>query len=524
MTHRRHFLSGIVKALLMLIVVVASLTLLAACVRGPAGNTPAPDASAPALQTTESAQSEVRATEIALMRQTPSVASTQTLAPTSTPTPGPTVAPDLAVLSVVVHQNEFLGTIAARYGVSLDDIITFNHIENPDAVAVGQRLLLPYHTSRITPDHLLLPDSELVYGPAYLDFDIAAFVAEQGGYLASFTMPWVVGEKTGAELVRWVAEHYSVGPRVLLALLEARTGWVTHPETPQGYDLDYPLGHLATGGGLEVQLEWAADTLNAGFYGWMDRGETAVRFQNGVIARGAPDLNPGTIALQRTLAEDTTFQNLPDEINAFMDAYHHLFGDPDQYDQGRALPWDLTQPRLQFPWQAGQWWFLTGGPHGAWGNGSSWAALDIVPEDAPVGGCTPAETWVRAASEGLVVRNDRGELLVDLDEDGDMRTGWVLQYLHLTDRVPEGTVLQPGDPVGRPACDGGQAASSHLHLARRYNGVWVAAGGPVPLQLDGWTAFSGRDAYGGGLFAPDGRKASACDCRDQSINGIWIEK
>jgi hypothetical protein len=318
--------------------------------------------------------------------------------------------------------------------------------------------------------------------------------------------------------------RYSVGPRVLLALLEARSGWVTQPEEPQGRAKDFPMGHLANGGGLEVQLEWAADALNSGFYGWMDRGETGIRFKNYVIARGAPDLNPGTIAIQRTLAQDTTFEELPGEIDAFMAAYQRLFGDPFQYDQGRVLPWDLQQPSLQFPWEPGEWWYLTGGPHGAWGVGSSWAALDFVPEDAPIGSCIPAETWARAAAPGLIVRNNRGELLVDIDEDGDMRTGWVIQYLHIADRPPEGTHLQTGDPIGHPSCEGGQAASSHLHIARRYNGVWVAAGGPIPLQLDGWTAFAGDTAYEGGLIGPDGQKITACDCRDNNINGIFIEK
>jgi len=100
----------------------------------------------------------------------------------------------------------------------------------------------------------------------------------------------------------------------------------------------------------------------------------------------------------------------------------------------------------------------------------------------------------------------------------------VLQYLHITDRPPKGTRLQTGDPIGHPSCQGGNAASSHLHIARRYNGVWVAAGGPVPLQLDGWTAFAGRTAYDGGMTGPDGQKITACDCREKTVNGLLIEK
>ncbi|HHB89931.1 MAG TPA: LysM peptidoglycan-binding domain-containing protein, partial [Anaerolineae bacterium] len=454
---------------------------------------------------------------------TPTITPTPTQTPT--PTPGPTVAPDIAALPAVVRQGDFLSTFAARYGISLDALIEYNAIENPDVVAPGQRFMIPYRVNRTTPDDVLLPDSELLYGPAYLGFDTRAFVQEQGGWLSQMRLTFVDGrEISGGEVIEYVAIRYSVGPRILLALLEARSGLVTNPEEPDDAIKTYPLGHSRAGKGLLNQLEWAADALNSGFYGWLDRGETAIQFRNYRIARGAPNLNPGTIAIQRTLAQDTTFEELPAELDAFMEAYTRLFGDPFQYDAGPILPWELEQPRLAFPWQPGTWWYLTGGPHGAWGRGSAWAALDFVPEDAPVGGCTPAQTWATAASPGLVVRNNRGELLVDLDEDGDVRTGWVLQYLHLTDRVEEGTRLATGDPVGRPACDGGTAISSHLHFARRYNGLWMAAGSPrVPLVFEGaWTTFGDSTPYEGGMIGPQGERITACDCRERGINGIWL--
>ncbi len=455
-------------------------------------------------------------------RPTPTPTSTPTI--TSPPTPGPTVAPDIAAAPIRVREGDFLSTVAMRYHIGLNELVAYNHIENPDAVAAGQRLMIPYHANQITPAQILLPDSELVYGPAYQKFKIEAFVQAQGGWLAQYSQPWFDGQTiTGAQLVDYVAMRYSVGPRVLLALLEARSGWVTNSNRPQGYDLDYPLGHLATGGGLEVQLEWAADALNSGFYGWLERGETGIRFRDYRIARGAPGLNPGTIAIQRTLAQDTTFEELPREIDAFMTAYRRLFGNPSQYDQGRIIPWGLQQPAMKFPWEPGSWWFLTGGPHGAWGQGSSWAALDFVPEDAPIGGCTPATSWARAVAPGIVVYNNRGELLVDMDGDGDVRTGWVIQYLHISDRPAKGAKLQTGDIIGHPSCEGGQAASSHLHIARRYNGVWMAAGGSIPFQLDGWRAFAVGTAYEGGMIGPEGKKLIACDCREKNINGIWLK-
>jgi len=480
----------------------------------PATYTPTPAATAtPAPQTAPEASKTPAGLEGGSAKTTP------TTAPLLAPTPGPTVSPDLALEYAKIGKNQFLSNIAARQGVTVDAIAKQSGIENPDLVGVGQGIIIPHRATVYTPDAALLPDSELVYGPAYVDFDIAEFVRGQPGYLASYSMVNELGEIwTGADLIERIALRFSGGPRVLLALMEARSGWVTDPE-PSAYDIERPLGHRGGPGNLLIQLEWAANELNMGFYGWQDRGETAIRFHDGVVARGAPGLNPGTVAVQRVLARDSNFADIAEELAAFSEAYERLFGAPDQYDAGPALPAGLEQPALQLPWAQGELWYLSGGPHGGWGGGSGWAALDFVPADAVPGSCIPSESWATAATAGIVARNDRGELLIDLDGDGDVRTGWVLQYLHLTDRVDAGKALQAGDPVGRPACDGGAAISTHLHISRRYNGLWVAAAGPVPFDLGGWRA-TGGFAYEGGMIGPNGEERTACECRDEGTNGL----
>jgi LysM repeat protein len=435
-----------------------------------------------------------------------------------TPTPGPTVAPDLALEYSSVRPNQYLGTIAARYGVSVEDIVAFSRIENPDVVSIGQGLIIPHRTDRTTPAENLLPDSEMVYGPSYVDLDLDQFTADQGGFLASVSVPTVDGTLSGAQLIERVALRFSVGPRVLLALMEARSGWVTDPE-PDGLARDYPLGHTAGAPGLYAQLEWAANELNRGFYGWLDRGETAIRFADGTVARGHPDLNPATVAVQRVLAADSSYGDTQAETEAFATAYRQLFGDPFQLDYGPVLPPGLEQPDLHVPWPAGEWWYLTGGPHGAWFSGSGWAALDFVPESTGVGTCIPSDSWAVAAAPGVVAWETTGEILLDLDGDGDVRTGWVLQYLHITDRVPQGTVLAAGDRVGRPSCEGGAAETTHLHFSRRYNGLWVDAGGILPMNLDGWTAW-GTFEYEGGMRKPGQVDREACHCRERERNGL----
>lgn len=429
------------------------------------------------------------------------------------------MAPELALEFTRVRPNQYLGTIANSYGVSVEDIVTFSRIDNPDVVSIGQGLIIPHRTDRYTPATILIPDSEVVYGTSYVDFDIHQFVADQGGFLATYSVPAPEeGRWTGADLIERVALSYSVGPRVLLALIEARSGWVTDPD-PQGIDRDYPLGHVAGAPGLLPQLEWAADELNRGFYGWLDRGETAIRFRNGTVSRGHPKLNPGTVAVQRVLAGDSDYADIEAEARAFSRAYRRLFGSPSSHDSGPVLPVGLVQPPLQLPWPSGEWWHLTGGPHGGWASGSGWAALDFVPENTGIGTCIPSDSWATAAAPGVVARERDGEILIDLDGDGDVRTGWVLQYLHITDQVSLGTVLEAGDPVGRPSCEGGAAETTHLHFARRYNGLWVDAGGSVPMELDGWRAWGGFE-YEGGMRKPGLVDREACHCRDRERNGL----
>lgn len=447
--------------------------------------------------------------------------------PTSSPTPsapaartpGPTVAPDLALEITQLKANQYLGVVAQRYGVALDEIVALSGIENPDVVPIGQGLIIPHRPGRNTPSEVLLPDSELVNGIGYVDFDINAFVDEQGGRLSQVSMTGSNGEQwSGADVVERVAMRYSVGPRVLLAMMEAGSGWVTNPD-PEGLAADYPLGHTNGAPGLLPQLEWAADALNHGFYGWQDRGETAIRFEDGTLARGAPGLNPGTVAVQRALAADATYDQLPERLADFDAAYRKLFGDPAELDAGPVLPAGLEQPLLHLPWQPGEWWHLTGGPHGGWFPSSGWAALDFVPETAQIGNCVPAPAWAVAAAPGVVVRSTPGEILLDLDGDGDMRTGWVLQYLHIVDQPDVGAVLAQDDPVGRPSCEGGAAETTHLHFARRYNGLWVDAGGPAPMVLDGWTAYGGFE-YEGGMTQPGQPDRLAEHSRDRAVNGL----
>jgi len=444
-----------------------------------------------------------------------------------TPTPNPTPigrASGKAVESYVVRPGEVLSLIASVFDCTVEEIVAVNGLDSADSIYAGQTLLIPVAATRTGRNLKMLPDSELVYGPAYIHFDLPGFVAQQGGYLANYTEEVEGDTLTGAEIVQLVSQRFSVGPRVLLALLELQSGWVTQPQ-PAYETTYYPLGHVqAYCEGLYQQLSWASLRLNEGYYGWKRGDHTTVHLPDGSRAAIAPELNAGTAAVQNCLAELSATWSEWMALTGpegFPAAYERLFGNPFAYTVDPLVPSDLTQPELRLPWEAGHTWYLTGGPHGGWGEGSGRAALDFVPGDEYLG-CAPSPEWVTAAAPGRVLRSEKGEIIVDLDDDGFEQSGWVLFYLHVYSegRVEAGTYLHQGQRIGHPSCEGGFSEATHLHFARRYNGEWIPAGsGPLPMVLSGWTAHEGSAPYEGFMTRGE-EKRTSCQCWEDSYNGL----
>lgn len=108
---------------------------------------------------------------------------------------------------------------------------------------------------------------------------------------------------------------------------------------------------------------------------------------------------------------------------------------------------------------------------------------------------------------GLVIRSDRGVVVIDEDGDGHEQTGWNLMYLHVatTDRIPLKTWVDIDDRIGRASCEGGVSTGTHMHLARKYNGEWLLADGnsPFPFILSGYIAYNGKEPYDGTLVKGD---------------------
>jgi LasA protease len=115
-------------------------------------------------------------------------------------------------------------------------------------------------------------------------------------------------------------------------------------------------------------------------------------------------------------------------------------------------------------------------------------------------------------ADGLILRASDGAVVQDLDNDGYEQTGWVVLYMHVAaeDRVRAGEYLFMGENVGHPSCEGGVSNATHVHVARKYNGEWISAGGEVPFNLEGWVAKETNIEYNG-FLSRNGQTIEAWD-------------
>ena len=445
--------------------------------------------------------------------------------PIYTPTPdAPHPLPTLRAHEdqYTIQRGDSLGTIAQRYGVTLNAIIQANSILNPDLVEVGKILTIPAQEPLPPgPDFKIIPDSELVNSPAVINFDIAKFVDQTNGYLATYREEVNEDSLSGAEVVNQVAIEYSVNPRLLLAVLEYQSHWVTQPQ-PGTDNVDYPIGfNYPSYKGLYRQLSWAANNLNRGYYLWKAGGISALILADGTMLPPAETLNAGTVAVQSFfgLLYDRDGWRQAVTENGLFKTYRSLFGYPFDYAVEPPIPPGLTQPKMQLPLEKGVDWSFTGGPHGGWGSGSAWAAIDFAPPGDALG-CVPSDAWVVAVADGLITRSKYGQVVQDLDGDGHDQTGWSVLYMHIdtNGRVPVGKMVKAGERIGHPSCEGGVSTGTHVHLARRYNGEWIAADGSLPFNLDGWIS-SGNGIEYDGWLSKDGQAIEAWNGR-QAENQI----
>ncbi len=413
--------------------------------------------------------------------------------PIYTPTPSPPKPlPTIRTEDIyyTVQWGDTLKSIAYQYNLLPEQIIEANQITDPSLIYTEQQLLLPAPDIREQgPGFKIIPDSELVNSPYAIRFQIESFIQNQPGYLKEYKEE-VDGElQTGPEIIQRIANDYSVHPRLLIALVENQSGWLSSFDSK---DNPYPLGYSEAGyEGLFRQLSWAADELNRGYYLWKVKGIGIWTMKNGVSVPIDPTINAGTAGVQRLFSNLLSYKKWSIAVSeeGFVTTYTNLFGYPFDYTFSPLIPPELSQPQLQLPFEDGITWLYTGGPHGGWDTGSAWAALDFAPNLEYLG-CSTSNEWVTAVADGIIVRSDHGAVVQSIDGDPYSQTGWAILYMHIEtrDRIEVGARLNAGDLIGHPSCEGGISTGTHLHLARRYNGEWIPADQDIPFEMDGWVS------------------------------------
>lgn len=436
-----------------------------------------------------------------------------------TPNPTRPSYPPGTLVDYIAQSGDTLPALAAHFNSTIEEIQKANPIIPAGATTMppGLPMQIPiYYEAIWSSSFQILPDISFVYGPRDIGFDVVAFVNSQPGWLKNSKDAVGLLIRPGAEVVLHTSINFSVSPKLLLAILEYQTGALSNPVPPESIS-DYLLGYRNRSySGLSQQLVWAANRLNNGYYGWREGSLQTYSHQDGRLERPDPWQNAASAGLQYYFSRVLDRVTYTHAISSagLLETYTQLFGNPWDGDL-TLIPGSLQQPPMILPFAPGLIWAYTGGPHTGWGLGAPFAAIDFAPGSV-VGGCSRSEEPARAVADGVIARVDTAIAVLDLDGDGDERTGWVVFYLHLrnTDLPTVGKQLKQGDVIGYPSCDGGRSTGTHIHIARKYNGEWILAGGVVPFNLEGWIVRNGSNDYQG-FLEKNGRILRACVCSDK---------
>jgi LasA protease len=448
------------------------------------------------------------------------------LAPTPFAT-RPVYAPG-EMVDYTAQTGDTMTVLARRFNTTEAEILEANPFIPAGATTMppGMPMKIPvYYLPLWGPSNQILPDSQFINGPAVVGFDTAEFVSRFPGWLKYYREYAADAQRSGADIIDLVARNYSVSPRLLLALLEYQAGALTQPVLADSL-ATYPLGYESYDHkGLYLQLNWAANFLNNGYYAYRQGKLGEILLQNDRTERLDPWLNTASAALHHYFNyqfKDDALYYKAIAHDGLAQTFRDLFGDPWANDQPH-IPGSLSQPEFILPIEFGETWAFTGGPHTGWGLGEPLAALDFAP---PVlsGSCDTAPSWALAIASGVIVRSETGQVMIDTDGDSDERTGWNIFYLHIAteDRIPIGATVERGDRIGHPSCEGGRSTGSHIHLARKYNGEWIPAEGVLAFNLEGWIAFNGSEEYRGTLKR--GNRTIVANVNSKSTSFIQSER
>ncbi|MEZ0395395.1 MAG: CARDB domain-containing protein, partial [Anaerolineales bacterium] len=388
--------------------------------------------------------------------------------------------------------------------------------------ALGAVSTPPVHAQAGGLSAAVLSDGQFVYGPNVNGFDLTAWLEANAPHLLPY-----------AADLEGFASYASLNPRLLLALMELRTGLVSNLAADPANPFGWPQS------GFEAQVQAAAEVLTSAYYLHLhrysaldpaERSLPPLPLPDGSELTLAPEVNAGTYAVLAFLAQTETADSLPAALESLPAVWAVLFPADDPLDESNQvyIPGSLaaqsTPPpsMLQLPYQRGEAWRFWGVHHNMGYTGTDASSIDFTNEwrywicPDPLNDCmegyAPYDLSpypIRAAHSGWITTiagNKWGitapcQATIYTNYD---RTGWATRYYHLEN--VQATPGAPPVPIAQNAilgymadtkkealCNGGASSGHHVHFSLMYNGAFVPIDGTA---LTGWVIHPQYDASG----------------------------
>lgn len=349
----------------------------------------------------------------------------------------------------------------------------------------------------------VLSDGQFVYGPNALDFDMEAF-------LRSHDSPLI---KHVQALQDW-SMYASINPRVVLTLIEIRSGLVTG-DSPR--DLDDPIGY--PGLDFSEEIEKLVVELGLDFYAHLysygsrsgrnepsSQGAVALPLSDGSEIQVPSRIPSGTAAVLQRLADlpaqgDVHTLAVDSLAAEFLTTYAALFPEDDPLDSSNSINPSSPPPTtlFQFPFPLGSsWWFSGAHSWNGGGYGPPYSSMDFGTAgntcESP-----PTHLWAVAAAWGVGYHPYGYSCWYRISHGN----GWETSYYHLLRVRGDGGAAR-NDPIGTIGCEtcaGGFATGPHVHFSLLYNGAYYDLQG---TRLSGWRIDVGSGSYYDGYIERDG--------------------
>jgi LasA protease len=307
---------------------------------------------------------------------------------------------------------------------------------------------------------LWMADKDFVHGPALLDFDLKAYLAASAPALLPH-----------AEYIAHWCGYYSISPKVLLTLIDLRSGLISSGGTT-GSIAD-PFAGLVAAEGFEAQVQKVLTALYNDFYAF--RAASAGPAASGVT------INAATFALlnlfRAGVAPETFAASAEAARNGFVGRYAQLFpaGKTDVEPDASVTAVPPTT-LLQLPWKVGTLWYFNG-VHTNTGNDSfpPMSSIDFTRSWSQTWGADTSTDYVVASHDGTVQVFSSCSLRVTSP------TGWATQYYHLSNIVVANgaqvtknqTLSNYAGTQAQALCQGGSSTGPHVHWSLLENGQFA---------------------------------------------------